>query len=150
MLFNTRLFRVGIASVSLHQGVEVNQMSVEVRSVNTGELNLTAHSYSASAAHTRAVYHNGVKTYDNGQVEFSCRHFAEFHHNYRTDGNNKVILFVLCKAFELVGNKPLFTVGAVVGGDIEVISNLLHLVLQNNEVAVFKACDNIYLAATSK
>ena len=49
-----------ILLLSLHSLIEINKMSVELRSVNTCELNLSVHDQTACSTHTCSINHDWV------------------------------------------------------------------------------------------
>ena len=53
-----------------HCLIKVYFMSIELRSVYTGELYLAADSYTACTAHSRTVYHNRIQTDNCGNLQF--------------------------------------------------------------------------------
>ena len=111
MSFFRFLFLSLIGGVSVHQLVIVNLMSVEVGAVNAGEFDLSADGDPASAAHTRAVNHDGVKAYDGLYAVGLCGKLNELQHGDGADGDYGVILVSgLDELFELVRYEAFFAV----------------------------------------
>ena len=61
-LFNCLCFLASVGRVTADKLVKINEVSVKIGTVYTSEFSLSANGETASAAHTRSVYHNGVHT----------------------------------------------------------------------------------------
>ncbi len=69
----------------------------------------------------------------------------ELHHGHRPDGQNLVILdAALQQSLEFHSAEALFTVGAVVGHEIQVIGAGPEFVLQNDDVLGAEADNHVY------
>ena len=67
-------------------------MTVEIRTVHTGELRLAAHGQAAAAAHARSVDHDRVHADSRFNTVFLRELANEFHHNQRANSNDFVVL----------------------------------------------------------
>ena len=147
VLVLVRLF-LEVEVVALQQAVPVDKVGVELRTVNAGELALTADGEAAAAAHAGAVYHDGVQagigletvgTGDLGDV---------LHHDDRSAGEHAVVLHAgLEQGLELVGDETGFAVGAVVGAYVEVVAGGTELVLHDDDVLAAEAADHVHADA---
>ena len=81
-------FKVG--ALSCQQQIPVDLVSVEIRSVDAGELCFAAHGYPAAAAHTGAIDHYRVQADDGLYAEGFGGFGTELHHNARADGDYPV------------------------------------------------------------
>src|SRR5699024_9757305 len=70
---------------SLHRLIKVYKMSVELRSVHTGEFYLIADLKTARAAHSCSIYHDRVHADDRRDSELLCQQTDKLHHDHRSD-----------------------------------------------------------------
>ena len=123
-------------------------MAVKVRAVDARKLDLAADRHAAAAAHARAVDHDRVQRDDGLHAERLRGLGDELHHRDRADGEHLVILLTgFQQLLELDGDKALFAIGAVVGHEVQVVARRLELVLEDDDVLVAEADDDISLDA---
>ena len=97
--------------LAAHRFVEINQMAVEVRTVDTGELGFAADRDAAAAAHAGAVDHDRVHADDGLDPELLGQLADKLHHDQRSDRDHQVILVaVLNQLLQLVGDEALVAV----------------------------------------
>ena len=121
-------------------------MAVEVRAIHAGKLGLAAHGDAAAAAHTRAVDHNRIHAHDGlhavglGEVAHGA------HHGQGANGDHHVVLFARLQLFlQRLGHKALVAVGAIVGHDGQVGTGGGEFLLQDDQILVAEAHDEIHL-----
>src|ERR1035437_1410452 len=59
-------FLVEVGSSAAGQFIKIHLVRVDLWAVDAGEFNLVAHGYAAAAAHSRAVYHDGIQAGHRG------------------------------------------------------------------------------------
>src|SRR5574344_1016678 len=99
---------------ALEHLININKMTVKLRTVNTDELGLSAYCQTASAAHTCAVNHNCVKRHICGYVVFLCQKTTELHHYSRSDGKNLINLFTFDDILYSDSHNTFVSVGTVI------------------------------------
>ena len=126
-------FCVG-TSKAFHGLVEVDEVAVELGSVDTGELHLVSDSDTAGTAHAGAVNHHGVKRHHGGKVILLGKQRDKLHHWQGSDRYTTVVVFALLnQLFNLVGDKTFLAVAAIVGNDVEVVADGTHLLLEEDK-----------------
>ncbi len=139
---------LAIDAVAVHKLCVVHLMTVEIGSVDAGELHLAADRHAAAAAHAGAVDHDGVERDDGLDAKGFCGFGDELHHRNRTDGEDLVVLRARFEQLlQLHGNKAVLAVAAIVGHEIQMVAGLLKLVFQNDDVLVAEADDDVDLDA---
>ncbi len=91
-MFGRLILFIFVKGASLYEGIKIDLMRVKIRSVNTGELRLSADYNAAAAAHAGTVYHDRVKRYNGLYPVRSGDISEEFHHDIRPDGDHSVEL----------------------------------------------------------
>ena len=70
------------------------------------------------------------------------------HHGHRADGDGHVVLVTLREQFiQLVGDKALLPVGAVVSGDVQVGAVLAEAALQEHQLLGTEAHNHVHMSA---
>ena len=134
-------FSLAVDAVAAHELVIIDLVAVKIRAVDTGELHLAA---DRDAAHTGSVDHDRVQRNDGLDAERLGRLGDKLHHRDRADGEDLVILNAgLEQLLQLDGHETVFAVGAVVGHEIQMVTGLLELVFENDDVLVTEANDHI-------
>ena len=110
-------------------------MSVEIGTVDAGELHLAADRETAAAAHSRSVDHYGIHRHGGLYPIFLCKKTYEFHHHERTDRNDLVVLLTrFDQRAQSVGDKSLFARASVVGHQTVFVGYRAELVLEDHEI----------------
>ena len=117
--------------------IEIDQVGVEFRTVDAGQLHLPLQEDPASAAHPRSVDHDGVQAGDGGDLEGPRGLGDGLHHDRGSDGDDAVHLpsaaVFIYQVFEDVGDEALPSPGAVVGGDVEGGADLFNFLFQKKQ-----------------
>src|SRR5450759_1830220 len=119
-----------------HQQIEVDLVPVELRPVDADELGLAADADPAAATHPGAVNHDRVEA-DERLDAIRLRGLgAELHHDPWPDGVDEVDAAGFAELLERLGDQALAATTAVIGGDDELVTDLPHLVLPEQEALV--------------
>ena len=119
--------------------VEINQVAVEIRSIDTGKFGFAANRQSAATAHTGAVHHDGIHADDGLHAIFLGQHAHEFHHDQRTDGNHFVVLVsALDQLLKRGGHESLFAMTSVIRHQTKLIADGTEFILKNNQILAAK------------
>ena len=85
-------FLCPIGGIPLHQFLEINLMTIKVRSFYAGIPNFSIYCNPAAATHSRSVNHNRIQR-NNGRNLLRLRYLADkLHHRNRTNGNDCIIM----------------------------------------------------------
>ena len=115
--------------LATHSLIEIYLMTIELWAINAGEESLATHTHTARATHTCTIHHQGVERYGSRELILAGCERHELHHNHRADSHALVVVLTLIvnQILNLGSHHTLETSRAVVGCDIEVVGNLLHL-----------------------
>ena len=79
-----------VHSLSPHQQIKIDQMGVEVRTIDAGKFGLAAHLDATDTAHAGTIDHNRIEADNRRNLvgQSCCRHGA--HHRHRADAKDAV------------------------------------------------------------
>src|SRR5699024_5507635 len=138
--FARSVLRIAISAVAGHGLIEIDQMSVKIRSVHASELHLSAYAEPAAAAHAGTVDHDRIHAHDRLDPIFLGEQADELHHRQRTDGDDFVkLLSLFDQFFQYVGDQSLYTGAAIVAHQVAMFAYGVKLFFQNDEVLVPEA-----------
>src|SRR5450759_1517538 len=124
-----------------HQQVEVDLVPVELRPVDADELGLAANADPAAATHAGAVHHDRVEADDGLDAILCGGPGAELHHDGWADRVGQVDAAGFAELLERLGDQTLAAAAAVISGDYQLITDLPHLVLPEQQALVAGAED---------
>ena len=140
--------KITVHSASCHSLVEIYLVTVKLRTVNAGKFSLAANGKSATAAHSRAVYHYGVHRRHSLYSVFTGQITNELHHYQRTYRDDLVVfLATFYKRSQRVGNKTALSRASVVRHKLHYLADSLELVLKDNKILVSEANHSMHLNA---
>ena len=114
--------------------IKINLVGVKFRTVHTRETGLPAHRHTASAAHSRAVHHQGIQAGNSRYVILPGQLLAELHHNGRTYRHTQIYFLPLDDFFHACRYHPFLSIAAVVRHDNHFVRSCPDFVLKNNQV----------------
>ena len=115
--------------------VPIYQGSVELRTIDTNELGLASDGETARTTHTCSINHDGVERYFARNVVLLSGEVRELHHNWRTNGEDFVYVWLLLdKLLDTNGYYAFLAVAAVVGHDDYLVTALAYLIFKDNKV----------------
>src|SRR5450756_1279259 len=142
------LFLLEILPLAGHQQIEVDLVPVELRPVDADELRLAADADAAAATHAGAVHHDRVEA-DEGLDAIRLRGLgAELHHDRWADGVDQVDAAGFAELLERLGDQAVTAAAAVIGGDDQLVTDLPHLVLPDQQALVAGGDDGDDLVAS--
>ncbi len=122
-------------SHALEHLIPIHEGAVKLWTVDADELRLAANRQSAGSAHTRTIHHDGVQADFAGDVMLLGSEVRELHHDWRTNGEDLVYVWLLLdKLLDTNGYYAFLTVTAVVGHDDHLVRTLAHLILQDDQI----------------
>src|SRR5665647_1949622 len=125
------LFLLEVLPLTGHQQIEVDLVPVDA-----DELGLASDADPAAATHAGAVNHDRVEA-DERLDAIRLRGLgAELHHDAWPDGLDEVHAAGFAELLERLGDQALAATAAVIGGDDELVTDLPHLVLPEQEALV--------------
>ena len=129
---------------SLHSLIEINEMSVEFRSVYTCKLNLIANLKTACATHTCSVNHDRVHADNCMNAKLLGKKTDKFHHDHRSDRYTDIVMFafVCYQILKSLGNHTCTAIGTVICSNIK-IGNFSQFFLKDNHILSFCTKNNI-------
>ena len=119
---------------SLEHLIPVDEITVELRSVNAYETSLSTYGKPASTAHTSAIDHDCVKRDSVRNIKFLCKKRRELHHHWRTDSDDTVYFLTFYNFFHTDGNDAFLSVGAVIGHYYHLVRVFSDIVLHYDKV----------------
>ena len=108
---------------------EVDQVPVEVGTIDASELDLAADRRPARAAHAGAIHHDGVERDHGANAERPGHVGARAHHRQGADGHHQIGTVAPHQIVQGLGHEPFAALGAVVGADDELVAEGPQLVL---------------------
>ena len=114
--------------------VPIDEVAVELRSVNADKAGLAADGQPAGAAHPGTVHHDGIERNVVGNAVFLCQKRRELHHDRRSDCQYLVDVFPLYHFLDPHGDDSLLAVGSVIGHDNDLIRILLHVIHHDDKL----------------
>ena len=95
---------------ALEHLVPIDEGAIKLRTVNADELRLATNGQTASTAHTRTIYHDGVQADFARNIMLLSGEVRELHHNGRTNGKNLVDMFLLNEFLDTNGNDTFLAI----------------------------------------
>jgi len=126
--------------VSYEEFVEIDEVRIEFRTVDTGELNLAADRHTTGAAHPRPIDHYRVQTHYRLHPVVSCDASNDLHHYHRSGCHYEVYSLTPSRRCSFkqvpqnIADEALTPLRAVVRRHVKLIAHLPHLFLQNKQV----------------
>src|ERR1035437_9062875 len=127
--------------------IKVNLVAVELRSVHTDKLGLAANAAPAGATHAGSVDHDRVKTHEGLNTVRLGGLGAELHHHPWADGVDKVDVSGLAQLLEWLGHQTVAAAASIIGSDYELVTDLTHPVLPEQQALVAGSNDGDDLVA---
>ena len=125
-------------------------MPIELRAVHTDKPGLAPDGHAATAAHAGTVDHDGVQRDHGRHAIRTGRLCTELHHDGRPDNDSHVRLRrLLTELLERDRHQRLASIRTVIGHDDQLIRDLAHLLLHDEEILVTRAHDDGHLVAGS-
>ena len=119
-------------------------MSVEFRTVYASKTDLAADRYAATAAHSRAVDHDGVEGNDSLYAVRLSNLTNEFHHSGRANSDDFVIrIACVDQCFQFSCCEALLSVRAIVRSDVKICASRAHFIFKHNDITIAEACDHV-------
>ena len=112
-------FLFQIHSLSFQKFIEIDLVSVEIRTIHAGKLSFPSHCNAAGAAHSSAIHHYRIQA-DHGFDLVKLGYFADGpHHYHRTDCHDEVDRGWLFRQqfSQKIGNEAMMAVGSVIRGN---------------------------------